>query len=265
MKAPFLFSTIAICAITAGCASNPFATKQETSAPIPSPTPPVTEPLKLAAQGKVDAPPMIDVPPWYIKAPASTEEYVFITGTAVSSSLAMSRSKALLDAQYQLASKINGEIDAVMRQSRKDNDGKLNEDYTSLTIRKRIVETSVAGHHLEDSRVQAENKGYRTFVLVRYPIGQMNSFLSQKNAKEEKKEDIDKRIDKEVGKATVTPVTTTSQSSVELKPIPAPVVESKAVPIGELKLLEVENEEYKRRRAEALQKPGAVVGNTTIR
>ena len=66
-------------------------------------------------------------------------------------------------------------------------------------------------------------------------------------------------IDKELGK---------SQSKVvsvvvpETKPV---AVESKAVPISELKLMEVDNEEYKKRRAEALQKPGAVVGNVTYR
>jgi hypothetical protein len=45
----------------------------------------------------------------------------------------------------------------------------------------------------------------------------------------------------------------------------AVAVESKAVPISELKLMEVDNEEYKKRRAEALQKPGAIVGNVTYR
>jgi hypothetical protein len=33
---------------------------------------------------------------------------------------------------------------------------------------------------------------------------------------------------------------------------------------GNLKLLDVENEEYKKKRAEALQKPGAVVGHVTV-
>jgi hypothetical protein len=34
---------------------------------------------------------------------------------------------------------------------------------------------------------------------------------------------------------------------------------------GEFKLLDVDNAEYKQRRAEALEKPGAVVGQTTVR
>ena len=34
---------------------------------------------------------------------------------------------------------------------------------------------------------------------------------------------------------------------------------------GEVKLMQVDNEEYRRRRDEALAKPGAVIGNTTMR
>jgi methyl-accepting chemotaxis protein len=39
---------------------------------------------------------------------------------------------------------------------------------------------------------------------------------------------------------------------------------SQAVPISSLNLVEVDNAEYKKRRAEALEKPGAVVGRITV-
>jgi hypothetical protein len=184
---------------------------------------------------------------------------MFITGTGLSSDLSMSRAKALLDAQHQLASKLNGVIDAATRQQRKDTAGTVNSDYTSITIRKNIIETAITGHHLEDSKIQAEDRGYRTFVLVRYPVGDANKLLRQQEQRDSKKQDEDSMIDKELVK---------SQSKVvsvvvpEAKPV---AIESKAVPISELKLMEVDNEEYKKRRAEALQKPGAVVGNVTYR
>ena len=238
--------------ILAGCATNPFADKRAEST-LPSPTPEVKKDQTLAAAGKVEAPLTIDVPAWYIKAPASTDEFVYVTGTGVSSDLSMSRAKAMLDAQHQLASKINGIIDGALRQSKKDSSGTVTNDYTSLALRKTIVETSIAGHHLEDSRVQAENRGYRTFVLVRYPMGDTNRFV--KATKPSPKQDDDAAIDKDLSKAVVTPIPAQ----------PAPVVESKPVPLGELKLLDVENEEYKKRRAEALAKPNAVVGNITLR
>ena len=247
--------TLIATAILAGC-----STTKPAETTISSPTPPVKEVQVLAAPGKIEAPLTIDVPPWYIKAPASTDEYMFITGTGLSSDLSMSRAKALLDAQYQLASKLSGVIDAATRQQRKDTAGTVNSDYTSMTIRKNIIETSITGHHLEDSKIQAENRGYRTFVLVRYPVGDANKLLRQQEQKDSKKQDEDAMIDKELGK---------SQSKVVSVVVPETkavvAVEPKAVPIGELKLMEVDNEEYKKRRAEALQKPGAVVGNVTYR
>jgi hypothetical protein len=247
--------TIIATAILAGCSTTKPAETQ-----ISSPTPPVNEVQTLAAPGKIEAPLTIDVPPWYIKAPASTDEYMFITGTGLSSDLSMSRAKALLDAQHQLASKLNGVIDAATRQQRKDTAGTVNSDYTSITIRKNIIETSITGHHLEDSKIQAENRGYRTFVLVRYPVGDANKLLRQQEQKDSKKQDEDAMIDKELNK---------SQSKVVSLIAPetktAVAIEPKAVPISELKLMEVDNEEYKKRRAEALQKPGAIVGNVTYR
>lgn len=247
--------TLIATAILAGCsATKPAETK------IASPTPPVKESQVLPAPGKIEAPLTIDVPPWYVKAPASTDEYMFITGTGLSSDLSMSRAKALLDAQHQLASKLNGVIDAATRQQRKDTAGTVNSDYTSIIIRKNIIETSITGHHLEDSKIQAENRGYRTFVLVRYPVGDANKLLRQQEQRDSKKQDEDAMIDKELNK---------SQSKVISVVAPetktAVVVEPKAVPISELKLMEVDNEEYKKRRAEALQKPGAVLGNITLR
>jgi len=229
-----------------GCSST--ATKQAEI--IPSPTPAVTQPQTVAAPGKIEAPKTIDIPPWYIKAPDSSEEYVFVTGTAVSTDLAMSRAKAMLDAQYQLASKINGMIDAVMRQSKKDNSGTVGTDYTSLAIKKTVEKTYLTGHHLEDTRVQPENRGYRTFVLIRYPMGDANRLLKEKTQREVQRQDEDVVIDKELGKNSVAPI------------VVSPVADARPT---EIKLLDVDNAEYKKRRDEALQKPGAVIGQTTLR
>jgi hypothetical protein len=234
-----------ICALTAGCSSTSLR-KAEEQATISSPTPAVTEDLTIAAEGRVPKAMTIDIPAWYIKAPASTDEYVFVTGTGISTNLSMSRSKAMMDAQAQLASKINGVIDGATRQSQKDEAGDVSEDYTSQVIRKRIVETSIAGHHLEDSRVVAENKSYRTFVLVRYPVGKANQFLKKKGSGST--QNIDSAIDRELNPT----------------PVPAPASTVTPVPLSELKLLDVDNAEYRQRRAEALQKPGAVIGQTTV-
>jgi hypothetical protein len=245
MKVPML--TIAlICALTAGCSSTSLR-KTEEQATIPSPTPAVTKDLTIAAEGRVPKALTIDIPAWYIKAPASTDEYVFVTGTGISTNLSMSRSKAMMDAQAQLASKINGVIDGATRQSQKDEAGDVSEDYTSQVIRRRIIETSIAGHHLEDSRVVAENKSYRTFVLVRYPVGKANQFLKKKDSGSN--QSIDSAIDRELG----------------VTPSAAPATTLTPVPLSQNDLLDVDNEEYRQRRAEALEKPGAEVYRFTLR
>jgi hypothetical protein len=234
-----------VCALTAGCSvTNPL--KSADTGEVQSPTPAVKNDQSIAAEGRVPNATSIDIPSWYIKAPASTDEFVFVTGTGISANLSMSRSKAMLDAQAQLASKINGVIDGAIRQSRKDSAADLTEDYTSQVIRKRIVETSIAGHHLEDSRVLAENKGYRTFVLVRYPVGKANQFLKKNNVGNT--QSIDSAIDRELNPT----------------PVPTPASTVTPVPLSEMKLLDVDNTEYRQRRAEALQKPGAVIGQITL-
>lgn len=256
MKVRPVITLSIICALMTGCSSmNPFAAKDDGT--IASPTPAVKDPVTVATPAKLTSPPSIDLPPWYVKAPASTQEFLYIAGTGISNDLTMSRQKALLDAQTMLASKLNGLIDAVIRQQRKDTGGDMSTDFTSASIRKRILDTSLTGWYLEDTKILAEDKKYRTFVLIRYPLGDANKLLKQRERQEDRKNE-DRDVDAEIQNAN-------KPANVSVTPVPSPTTaESKPVPINQLQLLEVENEEYKRRRAEALQKPGAVVGRATV-
>lgn len=194
MKRLFLLSAVVL-GLTA-CSSTP----KLGGTPIPSPTPPVTKDQTVNVPGKVDAPLTIDIPAWYVKAPASTEDYLFITGTAVSSDLSMSRTKALLDAQVQLADKLNGMVNAMTKQMRKDDNGQMSTDRTSQTVKKLIIDTSLTGYHLEDSKIMAENRGYRTFVLVRYPLGDANRLLKEKLQRESQTRDNESAAEQELDK-----------------------------------------------------------------
>jgi hypothetical protein len=247
---------VSIAAMLAGCQTTSLTRKP--TDPLPSPTPPVTKAQEVAAQGMVEAPMTIKIPPWYIKAPAATEEFIWVTGTAVSNHLSMSRTKAMLDAQAQLADKLNGLIDGVVRQSIKDNNGQVNQEYTSSVIRKKLIETSLTGHMLEDSTIQPENRGYRTFVLVRYPIGDANKLLKEKLGSGfdiRSDQDIDREINKIMPQGT-------PSAPAQAAPTPGAV---NLVPGNNARLLNVDNEEYKARRAEVLRSPNAVVGNITVR
>lgn len=266
----------AVSVILAACNSAP---KRVEAPPIPSPTPPVTKDVTVPVQGKVDAPPTLDIPAWYIKAPASTDDYVYVTGTAVSSDLAMSRTKALLDAQVQLADKINGMLNALTKQTRKDDSGQVGIDRTSQTVKKLIIDTALTGYHLEDSRVMSENRNYRTFVLVRYPLGDANRLLKDKLQRERQdKEDVDNALDelereiKSRKKPASAPlddkqgsIDTVDTQVAQLDPVPKRLSLDEIVAIEKQhNLVETKNMDLRRRRAEALTKPGAFVQRFTV-
>lgn len=276
----------AIASILAGCSS--MNTKKAESQPIPSPTPAVTKDQTVAAQGKIDAPQTIDLPAWYIKAPASTDDYVYIAGTGYSNDLAMSREKALLDAQLKLADKINGMMNAVIKQHKTDSDGTVGVDKTSVTVKKVIMDTALTGYHIEDSKIQTENRSYRTFMLLRYPIGDANRLLKVRQQREDQLRDSDdaaqKELEKELEnlrkpkaqpapakvKAETEPVSLAPE--VEVRPVQSTAI-AKPTPLSMNEVAAIEKQyglqdvsdlALRQRRAQAMLKPGAFVERMTV-
>ena len=266
MKRLIALSTIML--VMTGCSTVGTKATAQVPTPLPSPTPAVVKDQTVAAQGKVENAPTIDIPAWYIKAPASTEDYVYITGTAVSTDLAMSRTKALLDAQVQLADKINGMINALTKQTRKDDSGTVGTDRTTQTVKKVIMDTALTGYHLEDSKVMAENRGYRTFVLVRYPMGDSNRMLKDKLQRERQDKDDEAsavdELDKELESHRKKPVVLDKSSA-------APVVDIRPVASGpvnlegkSVKLMDISDPKIRAIRDTAAAKPGAIVEQVTV-
>ena len=129
-----------------------FQGSRNTEKTLSSPTPPVLKDQVIGAAGKVEAPMDISIPNWYVKPPSASENYVWTTGTGFSNDLAMSRKKAMLDSQVQLADKINGVISAMVRQSMRDDQGNNTVDRSSSFIKKVIIETALL---TDDEKVRA--------------------------------------------------------------------------------------------------------------
>ena len=234
----------AVLTVLVGCST----TAPQVAKEIPSPTPAVTKDQPIAAAGKVESPMTIDLPNWYIKPPASTDEYIFFAGTGYSSDLAMSREKALLDSQMKLADTLNGAINAMIKQQKSDSTGSVVSDKTSITVKKVIANTVMTGYMIEDTKILSENRNYRTFILVRYPIGDANRLLKaqlqQKQSMSSSSDDsLQKELDKEVEARS----------------------DKKVSGVTHVDLIASDNPEYVQRRAEALAKPGAVVMHETLR
>jgi len=238
----------AVLTVLVGCST----TTPQVAKEIPSPTPAVVKDQPIAAAGKVESPTTIDLPNWYIKPPASTDEYIFFSGTGYSSDLSMSREKALLDSQMKLADTLNGAMNAMIKQQKSDSTGSVISDKTSITVKKVIANTVMTGYMIEDTKILSENRNYRTFILVRYPIGDANRLLKaqlqQKQSTNSSSDDsLQKELDKEV------------EARSDARPA------SKTSSIAHVDLIASDNPEYVQRRAEALQKPGAIVMRETLR
>lgn len=120
-------------------------------------------------------------PSWYLKPPETTREVVFVTGTSTSNNMSMSRNKAILDAQAQLADQLNALVSGMTKQYMRDagvNTTATVED-TEMLTRKLIAEANVAGYRVEKIEVYPEGRFFRTYVMLAYPIGETNTIRAQ--------------------------------------------------------------------------------------
>lgn len=251
------FATVAAVALLSACSST-------------KPTPVVYQPVQQMQE--------VNAPDWFNTPPASTKEVLYVTGTSNSMNYGSSRNKALLDAQVQLGDKLNGELNALIQQYQNDA-GDSYASSTTTNVKKLIAETDLTGFSIDKLSTIKVGSEYQTFVLLRYPLGEANELMKRKLANQERKElnlkqrqgqiDLQRELDRKANRQVEqeSRVQQVIAPDTVKRDIPPAVRGPDTVPTseGELKLVDVDNAEYKQRRAEALQKPGAVVGNSTLR
>jgi hypothetical protein len=220
-----------------------------------SPTSPAKN-LTIASAGRVENPMTIDIPAWFIKPPQASDDYIWFSGTGVSSDLSMSREKALIDAQTKLSDTLNGVVNALIKSHKSDQAGSVLQDNTSVTVKKLIAETSVTGYRIEDSKIVAENRGYRTFVLLRYPLGDANRLLKDRQQRENQNSQSEDTAQGEL-----------NQEIKNKKSQSQPLSQNNPTfrPGDQVALINTDNQVYAEKREEALRKPNAVVLQETIR
>lgn len=166
MKTTIIVAALAALALGA-CSTTPNVVKE-------------AERAERAAAKRVEQ--VIDQSPgWYLSPPESTSKVVFTTGTAASTNLGMSRDKAILNAQSQLADQLNALVSGMTKQYNRDTgvDTTVNIEDTEQVIRKLTAEANVAGYRVEKIEVFPEGRHYRTYVMLAYPIGETNTIRQQ--------------------------------------------------------------------------------------
>ena len=195
-------------------------------------------------------------PTWMSKLPKAPG-YIFENGTATSSDFGMADMKAKTMAYAKICTAAGGKIRQQTKIFRSDT-GDTSVDQSELAIRSMCADIDITGVETVEMKHVSEGNRIRTYVLVTLPLGDKNVLKSTKDAQARAPEAFRELDEVTSGKkpVEVTPVAPQRGNEVSV-----------VQPDGSastLNLMPVENEEYRARRAEALKKPGAVIGQVSV-
>lgn len=242
---------------------------QKVEAPPPQPQPlPVAQPVAAPAPpshpyalptriNKVTEPvPIVapTAPSWFLRLPTNTEDMIFAVGTASSTSEQMAFDKARMFAEARLIELLGSQISSKTMMNRVGVRDKATDRFESQI--QKNAQGELVGAERVDAQSTHNGRVYKVYVLLRYPLGEANMLVRERN--------------NQLNMRGAKPDSDVEENDPELKPTLIP--EKTGATVGavtqgqaaEIKLLNVDNEEYKRRRDEALQKPGAVLGQITV-
>ena len=264
-------SAVAFTASLVACAST-----QKTEAPVPQavaqPAPQVYQapahPYAMPAQPqRVIAP----APEWFVRLPEDTADMMFAAGTATSVDEQMAYSKARMFAEQKLVETMTAKVRSLTKSYRADSGDALNERFEQ-TIQK-TASGELIGAQRVDSRVTHDGRMYKVYVLIRYPLGENNILRKERDQAQARKESelraarAHQDLERSQAEQAAQQERADQQLREQIGPRPEPAKPAEPVNTSktELKLLDVDNEEYKRKRDEALLKPNAVIGQITVR
>jgi hypothetical protein len=201
-----------------------------------------------------------EAPTWMSKLPKAAG-YIFENGTATSPDFGFADIKAKTMAYAKICTAAGGKVRSQVKMFRSDN-GDASTDQSEMALRSMCPDVDITGVETVEMKHVSEGNRIRTYVLVTLPLGDKNVLKSAKDAAARAPEafrELD-GITKEQNRA---PASTDPAPAADKKPDTVSVVNPDGT-TQSIGLVQVDNEEYKARRAEALKKPGAVIGQYTL-
>ena len=208
-------------------------------------------------------------PEWFVRLPVDTADMIFAAGTATSSDEQMAYDKARMAAERKLVEQMYARITTQTNSYKADRGSAMIENYQQVT--RKNARGELSGAQRVDSQVTHDGQYYKVYVLLRLPVGEANRMQTRRDqARMQREADIRGRAaerDMDANEARDAQIQQQSDRALERSLEPQSKVTPVTVPTseGNIKLLDVDNAEYRQRRAEALEKPGAVVGQTVVR
>lgn len=231
-------------------------------APAPQTIQQVQHPYALPAQPVRQ---VVQAPSWFVKLPEDTADMMFSVGTATSVDEQMAYTKARMFAEQKLVEQMTASVRSLVKSHRTDTGDALIERFEN-TVQK-SANGELVGAQRVDSQVTHDGRVYKVYVLIRYPLGENNILRREREAVKARKESELRaaRAHQELEQNVQREQEAQERAEQRQREQIGPRTETVKTIDGEIKLLDVENSEYRQRRADALEKPGAVIGQTTVR
>ena len=233
----------------------------------------------------------VSAPEWFVRMPQDTPDMLFAAGTAVSVDEQMAYDKARLQAERKLVEMMSSRVKSLTKSSRSDLGDSMTES-TTMAIQK-MAEGELIGAQRVDSQATFDGRRYKVYVLLRLPLAENNSLRKEREATQARKEselraarahqeleaqsrkrqaeqeEADRKLKEEIGPRSDSSGAVKSSDVSSAKATEVPVKGNGTGLFGQIqdrtvRLLDVDNAEYKKRREETLKKDGAVIGHTTI-
>jgi len=167
----FLVAMVVAASLVTGCAATPTPGTPEAA----------FEKEKKKEEAKIEATKQTveELPDWFINLPKS-DHAVYAAGTATSPDVQLAMDKSELNAKRSLADRINSALSSKMKEFIAETG--QGEDTVVVTEAERvttnlITEVNVAGYNRTESKILAQGRQYRAYVLLEYPVGKANRLL----------------------------------------------------------------------------------------
>ena len=130
---------------------------------------------KEATEKKIDKN-LKAMPEWYAKTPLDNN-ILFASATETSRNMQMSMEKASIKARAELALTVGGRVSTMMKAYAEEagvsNDPDVNQIVSTVTSQE-AINVNLSGVQRADAQINREGDSYRAYVLIRYPLGELN-------------------------------------------------------------------------------------------
>lgn len=119
------------------------------------------------------------IPDWYLKPPKDADA-LYERAAAKSRDLQMAVNKATMLARAQLATTIQGEVNSIMKLFMEENgptNGAQVSNNVSVATVQEALKMKLVGVQEEKTQVFQEGDKYVAYVLLKYPLGDMNKLV----------------------------------------------------------------------------------------